>query len=206
MREDIYNVIKTRIVNLEYKPNESLTETAIAKEFEVSRTPIREIFISLACENFVTITPGNGIRVSDINLQGLHELISYRIILEKGAARLMGLNATPEDLASLCSLREYYNKVESEENVDEMINCDTQFHQITRKAARNSLLDKNLETVQLQFTRIHKLIGHKPARMLSHLDSVIESIENKDVEMIESCMVGHVYNFVKIIKQYFKII
>ena len=83
MREDIYNEIKDRIINLHYQPNQTLTETKVAKEFNVSRTPIREIFIQLSCENLVTITPNNSIRITDINLQGLQELIGFRVILKK---------------------------------------------------------------------------------------------------------------------------
>lgn len=206
MREDIYNVLKSRIVNLEYKPNDCLTETAIAREFEVSRTPVREIFIHLACENLVTISPGNSIRIPDINIQGLQELISYRIILEKGAARLIGMNANDEDLAALYSLRKVIDHVETEGSVDDLINCDTQFHQILRKSAHNGLLDKSLESVQLQFTRIQKLIGHKPDRIIFHLDTIIESIKKKDLERIENCLVDHVYNFVGVIKRNFELL
>lgn len=204
MREDIYNEIKSRIINLHYKPNECLTENQISKEFNVSRTPIREVMILLSAENLVTITPKNSIRVSDINLRGLQELISYRIILEKGAARLMTASFTESDLNALTSLKEEVKQARTRGNPEDLISCDTRFHEIIRKATHNNLLAKSLSAVHSQFTRIQKLIRHTPDKMSFHLDAIIESLKQKDGERIENCLVEHVYNFVTIINNSFK--
>ena len=42
MNEPIYTVIKERILFLDYKPGQILNENVLAKEFGVSRTPMRK--------------------------------------------------------------------------------------------------------------------------------------------------------------------
>lgn len=42
--EDIYEIIKDRIIHLKYEPGQVLNEVDVASEFEISRTPIRRVF------------------------------------------------------------------------------------------------------------------------------------------------------------------
>jgi len=46
-KEDIFNVLKDRIVTLEYEPGKILNEIELSEEFGVSRTPIRAVFQQL---------------------------------------------------------------------------------------------------------------------------------------------------------------
>ena len=92
MREDIFSLIRNDIVHLKIKPGEPLNEIRLAKELQVSRTPIREALRRLAAEGFVTVTPNVGARVSEINLRDFRELIEFRIILERGVAQLVAVN------------------------------------------------------------------------------------------------------------------
>ena len=105
MREDICNVIRNDIVHLKLKPGEPLNEIRLAKELQVSRTPIREALRRLASEGLVTVTPNVGARVSEINLRDFRELIEYRIILERGVAHLVAANLTEDDLRAMRHLQ-----------------------------------------------------------------------------------------------------
>lgn len=42
--EEIYNILKRRIIELKYEPGEVLNEVDLAEEFGISRTPIRKVF------------------------------------------------------------------------------------------------------------------------------------------------------------------
>ena len=44
----VFQKIRDNILNGTYKENDELRETAIGKELGVSRTPVRELFVSLS--------------------------------------------------------------------------------------------------------------------------------------------------------------
>ena len=54
---DVYDQIKSRIINLGYKPGEYLTEAQISEWMGVSRTPIREAFRMLESEGLLIYQP-----------------------------------------------------------------------------------------------------------------------------------------------------
>jgi len=203
MRDDLCRILRNRIVELEYNPGDSLNEKKIAAELGVSRTPIREALIILAAENLVVLSPNSGARVTDINLKDFQELISFRIILERGVGRLSALNATTEDIQALEQL---HSKILGlgPNDLFALMDCDTNLHQIIRRASRNPLLDKQLEIAQNQFTRIQKLISHRPDRMTTDLLQVIEALKQKNGDKMERLMVEHVEHFVSVVRKYFK--
>ena len=40
--EDVYEILKRRIIELDYEPGQILNEVDVAEEFGLSRTPIRK--------------------------------------------------------------------------------------------------------------------------------------------------------------------
>ena len=65
----IYSTIRERISLLEYPPSTVIGENELAKEFGVSRTPIRSVLQRLNFEGLVDIRNGVGTVVTDIDLK-----------------------------------------------------------------------------------------------------------------------------------------
>ena len=197
-------MLRERIITLHYRPGLPLNEKSLAEEFQVSRTPIREALIRLSEENLVTIIPRSGVRVSDINLVDLQELIGMRLILERGVAKLATQNATEKDIQDLEKLQEKVRSLKPEV-VSEMMDCDTKFHQIIRQAAHNQLLDKFLKIIQHQFIRIEYLISYRPELIpTDYLSKVVAALKKRDAAEMERLMVFHADYFVARVKDFFK--
>lgn len=205
MQNNVCDILRKRIVSLYYKPGQPLNEKKLAEELGVSRTPIREALTRLATENLVTIVRHSGARVSDINLRDFQELIELRLILEKGCARLAAQRATEKEIRALERLHE---KVKSlgEDNIPELMECDTKFHEIIRQAAHNRFLAEALAVVVNQFTRIQRMIANKPEKFRSDLPRVIKALKERDVDLMEYLVVSHVEHFVNRVRSYFKVV
>ena len=201
---DIYNILRERIVGLYYKPGEPLNERTLAREFQVSRTPVREAFIRLSSENLVTIVPHSGARVSDINLRDLQNLIELREILERGIGRLAAQNITEEQIHILEQLLKKASQVING-TISEQIDYDMQFHKIIKQASQNHYLEEYLSIVQNQFFRIQRLISHKPELIFTHLPQYLQVLKNRDTDRMGQLMVEHVEHFVEAVRRYFKI-
>ena len=195
MREDICNVIRNDIVHLKIKPGEPLNEIRLAKELQVSRTPVREALRRLAAEGLVTVTPNVGARVSEINLRDFRELIEFRIILERGAAHLIAINSTADDLRSMRQLHEKALSEETED-LDKLTDLDSEFHLIIRRAAHNQLLEKQMEVTQIRFTWLMRSYHYKPHFVMIKIPEIIEAMEQHDADTLERMLVEHVEHFV----------
>ena len=82
MNHDIYNRLKERIIFLEVAPGSILKEQILAKEFGVSRTPLRTVLFRLEWEHLVKILPRTGIQVAELELNTITNVFQARLELE----------------------------------------------------------------------------------------------------------------------------
>lgn len=97
----IYREIRERISLLRYPPGTVLSETELAGEFGVSRTPLRRVLHQLAFEGLVEARNGVGTIVTDIDIGTFKKTYELRMAL----AELMGVlspgQPTPALIASI---------------------------------------------------------------------------------------------------------
>lgn len=112
MNKDIYRKLRDRIINLEYEPGQILKEQVLAKEFGVSRTPLRTVLFRLEWEHLVKILPRTGILVMELELNTITNVFQARLELE----------AVIGTLAAERFTRDHFNRL------DELIvKCEQQF-------------------------------------------------------------------------------
>lgn len=63
IKEQLYEVLRARILNLTYPPGEKLVIDSLAKELSVSNTPLREAMAILERDGLLIVKPNTGIRV-----------------------------------------------------------------------------------------------------------------------------------------------
>ena len=71
--EQLYEIIKERIINLEMKLGQKINIQEISNEFNVSQTTIRDVLIRLSHEGLVTIAPRVGYFVIKASAEDLEE-------------------------------------------------------------------------------------------------------------------------------------
>ena len=196
MRADIASLIRNDIIHLKFSPGDPLNENKLAEEFHVSRTPVREALRRLSIEGLVTITPNLGARVSEINLRDFQELIEFRIILERGSARLIARNATEADIQAM---KQFNAKIQSEKtkDLDMLTDLDSEFHRLCRQAAHNQLLANNMAMIQTKFTWVMRMISYKPELFMIEMPDFIHAVESRDEAFLEKILVRHVEYFIE---------
>lgn len=98
LAEFITNIISERIIRNELKPGERILETQIAKELQVSRSPVREALRILEKNRLIDIIPRRGARVTEITTQHVHWFYETYEALYIMAARLAILKACDQEL------------------------------------------------------------------------------------------------------------
>lgn len=77
--------IRSRIVDGRLELGQALSETALAAQLGMSKTPIREALLCLKTEGLVEVLPQRGTFVFDIGLAHARALTEFRAILETAA-------------------------------------------------------------------------------------------------------------------------
>ena len=102
--ERIYGTIRDRICLLEYEPGARLAEEDLAREFGVSRTPIRRVLSRLESEGLVESRHGVGTFVTDVDIDNLAQVFQLRMELAELIGKLDPLPRSPKDLERVGSI------------------------------------------------------------------------------------------------------
>jgi DNA-binding GntR family transcriptional regulator len=94
LTERAYRELEERIVTLQLKPGEFLSEYALSNSLKIGRTPIREALQRLSREDLVTILPRKGILVSATDPRKQLLVLEVRRELERLVCRLAAQRAT----------------------------------------------------------------------------------------------------------------
>jgi DNA-binding GntR family transcriptional regulator len=97
----VYETLKLRIINHHMKPGEPISEGMLARELEISKTPIREAIQQLEKDGFVESIPGKGAFVSRISIQDVRETFEIREMLECEAIKRAAVKRDPEKLQTV---------------------------------------------------------------------------------------------------------
>jgi DNA-binding GntR family transcriptional regulator len=96
--ERVYNVIRNRICLLEYEPGARLGEEELAREFGVSRTPIRRVLSRLESEGLLESRHGVGTFVTTVDFDSLMQVYELRMELAVLIGRLDPIPRSEGDL------------------------------------------------------------------------------------------------------------
>jgi DNA-binding GntR family transcriptional regulator len=109
--ERIYRTIRDRICLIEYEPGARLAEEELAREFGVSRTPLRRVLSRLEVEGLLESRHGVGTFVIDVELEALVPVYKLRMELAGLIGKLDPVPRTPADLARVRALLDRCDKL-----------------------------------------------------------------------------------------------
>jgi DNA-binding GntR family transcriptional regulator len=196
LRDQTYDIIKNMIIVREIEPGKKINEEQLAKEIQVSRTPIREALCRLGNEGIVKIIPRRGAFVADLTEINVSEILLIREVLEGLVARLAAENI---DEKTLEKLRKTLEKVSTtpEKNRD-LINytrSEVNFHALLLSATNNQMLKNMMEIVNahLQIIRLRTVvIPQRAQKTVKEHQQILKAIENRDASAAEELMRQHV--------------
>jgi len=139
LSDRVHQELKRRLTLWEYLPGQRLGEEAIASEFGVSRTPVRDAFRRLEREGFLEQEGWAGCRVRKPDLPRIEELYEVRLCLEQTAVRRLASLPTDPEIDELLARWRLPEQAPTEPNPD-MVHADEAFHETLARLAGNRTL------------------------------------------------------------------
>lgn len=133
----VYQYIKEKILNGELDKDTFYSETKMAKELSISRTPLRDALRYLEQDGYITIVPSRGFHIRKLDQEGLRASIEIRCAIEGYCAYWAAEQFdTPQAKALLEKLEETLGGMEpcveqcaeDPAQLDDFIDFDHAFH------------------------------------------------------------------------------
>ncbi|WP_236797092.1 GntR family transcriptional regulator [Amycolatopsis sp. GM8] len=184
----VYENLRGRILTLELAPGVSLTESLVAKELEVSPTPVRDALGRLCQDGLVEVVKGRGYRVAPLTVADIAEICDLRFVIESGVLRLACERIETTDLEPLRELSRLTG--DATVGARELIRRNQDFHVAIARLAGGRRTADALERVMDDSTRIFHLglttfssVGMQPTH-----DAIITAIETHNyTQALEHC-------------------
>lgn len=189
--------MRRRIITGEAASGALLSELALADEFGVSRTPVREALKQLQTEGLVEVRPRVGTFVAAPSRRDITELFQMKELLEGAAARLLAQRGRVPELDRLEeNLREADAAVRGDDR-SAYASLVEEFHDLLIVGADNTKLEAHYRTLmnQLAYSRLVTTSLDQPGRpMQSEREHhvVLDLIIAKDGDSAERVMREHV--------------
>lgn len=190
----VLELLREAILALELVPGTVLARQALAEQFGVSQTPVREALLRLAEEGLVDVFPQHATLVSRIDLRAarqahfLRRSIELELVRELALRRPEGLvDALRRQIAlqqSLAEARQY----------GDFVAADRQFHQLLYAAADMAALVELVGRVSGHVDRLRRLhlpTAGKTASILRAHRAIVEAIAAGDATAAQEALRLH---------------
>lgn len=196
--ENLTEYLIEAIVQGDIAPGSKISEPELAKQFTVSRGPLREALMRVEGLGLIERIPHVGARVINLTSEKLMELYAVREALEGMAARLAARNISSDELDSLQSLlsahAEHISGTTGNSYIHQQGNFD--FHYQIIKASHNeklvSLLCDELYHLLRMFRYQSPRAITDPQDALREHQNILRAVSDGDEELAEMLMRRHI--------------
>ncbi|WP_417207839.1 GntR family transcriptional regulator [Antarctobacter sp.] len=178
----ISRILRERIIRNDLKPGDRLSESEVARGYDVSRQPVREAFIRLADQGLLAVLPQRGTIVSRI---GYAAVLDARFLREAIEADIAKILAQTPDPALIAELRAQLTRQEAATRgaPEAFIELDELFHRTLADAAGKAGAWKQIEGLKSQMDRVRFLsLGQFPLRkLIAQHSAIVDQIDSGSI-------------------------
>jgi DNA-binding GntR family transcriptional regulator len=175
-------------------PGQWIDELALARDWQISRTPLREALKVLAAEGLVTPVPRQGCKVTEMSEDDAEELFPVMALLEGRCAFEAVRKASDADIHVLRQLHDKLERHAAAGNIDGYYQANHEFHSKVQALAGNRWLDRATGDLR-RFVRL--LRGRQlnwPGRIDASINEhrvLLDAIVQRDAARAERVMHDH---------------
>ena len=187
-----YETLRKSILEGQLKTGEIYNEMAIAKDLQISRTPVREALLELSAQGLVSFLPRKGVVIKHFTKRDVKEIFEVREAIELFVVEKVSRNHQSFDLNTINVIFKRQESAAQKDNPQQFIQADRDYHIRFCELAGNgrlvNILNNNRDMIQL--------MGIQALTRAGRYDEVVA--EHKEV--IEMAAQGKVAGAIKAMK------
>jgi DNA-binding GntR family transcriptional regulator len=192
--EEVAEALRERIFSGGLKPGDWVDELALAEEFGISRTPLREAIKVLAAEGLITMKLRRGAYVTEVESQELSEIYHLMALLESDAAATVAAKASQAEIAELEKL---HAQLEASASLDvsQFFAANEAFHMRLLQLSHNRWRDQIVADLRkvMKLSRAQSLT--KAGRLQESLEEhrqIMAALKSRNADAARQAMHAHI--------------
>lgn len=199
LQSQAYETIKELILTNSLDVNKLYSETQLAKNMGISRTPLREALQCLSQDGYITIIPSRGFKVRVLNKKNAKMIIEARcaiegfcihaIVADQGKLRYEKLI---NDLEA--TIKTMKASMTSEAMLDDFSEADHKFHLLIvhylGNTEFNSMYQRLMYMIHLTTSQVLSVPGRPESTLQEHQD-ILRFIKENDGDSAYQTLISH---------------
>jgi len=203
----VYDLLFSWLVTRKIKPGDRLIEETLAKDLNISRTPIRAALSRLSQDGLIDLIPRKGGSVKKMATKDVEEVYELRQVLEGVAIRLSGPKITEKELNKLKELLKQSKTLLSKDLATQLAKLDSEFHRLIIDSCGNERLIEFVESLY-NFVQIFRVMGYyrlaRARQAWREHTKILEALNKRDIHKAQELMEKHISNTKRYILSDFK--
>jgi len=146
--------LRRRILVTELVPGAELEETTLAADYNLSRTPLREVLQRLAGEGYVEIAENRGARVASMDITTMRTFFQTAPMIYANVGKLAAENRTEGQVETLEAAQSAFRDACDAGETRDMAMANHRFHAVTVDMAGNPYLAAAMDRLLINHTRM----------------------------------------------------
>lgn len=201
--ETVYLSIREQILHLEIAPGTAISEIETATKYNISRTPVRDVFKALEAEGLLEIKPHIGTFVSLIDLNMISDILYIREVMEQAIFKdLAAIYDKSQEYRIQLVLQEQKDILDSNLSKEEMsrafIIADNRFHHTLYELAGKKNVSTFFASINSQYERFRTFINMSEKSDLNRLYEehieIASLIAENNLELLQDKISHHIYD------------
>ena len=198
-----YQSIREQILHLEIAPGTAISEIDTAAKYNISRTPVRDVFKALEAEGLLEIKHHIGTCVSLIDLDMISDILYIREVMEQAIFKdLASTYDKSQEYRIQLALQEQKDILNSDMSKEEMsrafIIADNRFHHTLYELAGKKNVSTFFNAINSQYERFRTFINlggkNDLQRLYEDHVTIAECIAQNDLTRLQDKISHHIYD------------
>jgi DNA-binding GntR family transcriptional regulator len=204
LAEQVYDYLRTAIIDERMPGGSELNEVAIAEELSISRGPVREAMGRLRAEGLVEVRPRRGSVVASLSREEFIDAYQVRIALEVLAVRQGVPKRTDDVVAAIDALTRELEEGVASFSDDEYFHLNVKVHRLICELSQNVTLLGIYDRLLSQMSRYRRRAGaltSDRAGAVSEHRQIAEAIEAGDTDGAARLMSEHLAFLLRMVEE-----
>ena len=193
-RQQVYEYVRSKILSMEYYPGDFITDSQVANELNISRTPAREAFQRLENDGLLIAEARRGWRIYSLTIKDIEDIFDLKCEIEGLVARKAAMEQNEEHHQTLRNYLNRMREVTLNDDVASWIEMDSAIHHLFYLMAQNERAERIIKLLNDQWHRLRKgyinFRGHLDLATDEH-ERIINAVIAGNSEEAEIAMRAH---------------
>lgn len=197
IRTQVADLLRAMIADGTFAPGERLVERVLCDLMGASRSTLREALRELETDGLVTVVPGRGPVVTEVDEKGIRDLYAVREVLEQLAITLFLQNVTDEAMVALERAFEELEAAYHAADINRIMREKQTFYRALFATADNAVIGDVADKLYARTTSVRLLSYAREGRLaegLRELELVMAAIRSTDAAAAREAYATHMAN------------